>query len=87
MLLALLSWLACAGSHDTGEAQPAAPLHRVEVVIPAGETADIAPLLPMQALICSHSDCISYELVLVMQLGRAEVNAPADGDLHVYWLE
>ena len=45
------------------------------------------PLLPVQALVCSHSDCVSYELVLVMRLGRAEVTAPADGDLHVYWLE
>lgn len=86
MLLALLPWLACAGAHDTGEAQPAT-LQRVEVVIPAGETAEIVPLLPVQAIVCSHSDCVSYEFVLVMRLGRAEVTAPADGDLHVYWLE
>lgn len=86
MLLALLLWLACAGAHDTGEAV-AAPLQRVEVVIAAGETAEIMPLLPVQALVCSHSDCVSYDLVLVMRLGRAEVTAPADGDLHVYWLE
>jgi hypothetical protein len=86
MLLALLPWLACAGAHDTGEAQPAT-LQRVEVVIPAGETAELAPLPPVQALVCSHSDCVSYDLVLVMRLGRAEVTAPADGDLRVYWLE
>ena len=86
MSLALLPWLACAGAHDTGEAQPAT-LQRVEVVIPSGETAEIMPLLPVQALVCLRSDCVSYDLVLVMRLGRAEVTAPSDGDLHVYWLE
>jgi len=85
MPLALLSLLACATAHDTGAAE--ARLHRVEVVIPAGETAEMMPLLPVQALVCSHSDCVSYDLVLVLHLGRAEITAPPDGDLRLYWLE
>jgi len=85
MSLALLSLLACATAHDTGAAEEG--LHRVEVVIPAGETAEVMPLLPVQALVCSHNDCVSYDLVLVLHLGRAEITAPSDGDLRLYWLE
>ena len=73
MLLSLLSLLACATAHDTGAVEG---LHRVEVIIPVGETAEVMPLLPMQALVCSHSDCVSYDLVLVLHLGRAEITAP-----------
>lgn len=42
MLLALLPWLACAGAHDTGEAQPAT-LQRVEVVIKRKPPTDNRP--------------------------------------------